>query len=163
MRNTLPESAAITTPYLIGFIIYMVVSTPVVLVPPHKLGRLLLPVFCCTCVCFAGLLGWALHANGGPGNLVSPSISITPLAGRYAFVQGISQVAGAYTGGSVRLSDWTRFTKTPNAPRIGMIIAQPLSLTIGALVGVLVTSATYELYGYVLHVHWMFYLFLTIH
>ncbi|CAK7232467.1 hypothetical protein SBRCBS47491_008281 [Sporothrix bragantina] len=147
MRNTLPESAGITTQYLIGFLVYMAVSTPVVMVPPHKLGRLLLPVFGVTCVCFAGLLGWALHANGGPGNLVSPSIDITPLAGRYAFVQGISQVAGAYTGGSVRLSDWTRFTKTPNAPRVGMVIAQPISLTIGALVGVLVTSATYELYG----------------
>lgn len=63
MRNTLPESAAITTPYLVGFLVYMAVSTPVVMVPPHKLGRLLLPVFGITCVCFAGLLGWALHAT----------------------------------------------------------------------------------------------------
>ncbi|RDW83488.1 hypothetical protein BP5796_04979 [Coleophoma crateriformis] len=145
MKNTLPASAGITTPNLIGFLVFMAIFAPIVAVPPHKLGKLLLPVFACTCVTFAGVLGWALHANGGPGNLVAPAIAITPLANRYAFVSGISQVAGAYTGGSVRLSDWTRFTATPQAPRVGMVIAQPLSLTIGALVGVLVTSATYEL------------------
>lgn len=147
MRNTLPLSAAITTPDLIGFLVYMAVFAPIVMVPPHKLGRLLLPVFCVTCVAFAGLLGWAMHANGGPGNLVSSAIAITPLARRYAMVQGICQVAGSYTGGSVRLSDWTRFTATPMAPRVGMVIAQPISMTIGALVGVLVTSATNEMYG----------------
>jgi NCS1 family nucleobase:cation symporter-1 len=147
MKNTLPTSAGITTPDLIGFLVYMALFTPIVMIPPHKLGRLLLPVFGVTCVTFAGILGWALHANGGPGNLVSPAITITPLAARYAFVQGIVQVGGAYTGGSVRLSDWTRFTATPMAPRVGMVIAQPLSMVIGALIGVLVTSATNELYG----------------
>lgn len=137
MKNTLPTSAGITTPDLngyIAYIAYMIIFTPIVMVPPHKLGRLLLPVFGVTCVTFAGFLGWALHANGGPGNLVSPAIAITPLAGRYAFVQGIVQVAGAYTKGSVRLSDWTRFTASPKAPRVGMVIAQPISMTIGALV-----------------------------
>lgn len=148
MKNTLPESAGITTQNLTGFLVFMVLFAPMVMIPPHKLGRLLLPVFGVTCVTFAGLLGWAIHSNGGSaGNLISPAIAITPLAGRFAMVQGISQVAGAYTGGSVRLSDWTRFTATPNAPRIGMVIAQPLSLTIGALIGVLVTSATHEHLG----------------
>jgi NCS1 family nucleobase:cation symporter-1 len=95
MKNTLSTSAGITTPDLIGYIVYMIIFTPIVMVPPHKLGRLL-PVFGVTCVTFAGLLGWALHANGGPGNLVSLAIAITPLAGRYAFVQGIVQIAGVY-------------------------------------------------------------------
>jgi NCS1 family nucleobase:cation symporter-1 len=149
MRNTLPESAAITSPALIGYLVYMAVFAPTIMVPPHKLNRLLWPAFLCTCVTFAGALGWAIHANGGPGNLVLPVIKITTVEGRYAMVQGICTTAGAYTGGSVRILDWTRFTSTPNAPRPAMATSMPISMTIGALIGVLVTSATTEMYGFV--------------
>lgn len=61
--------------------------------------------------------------------------------------QGICSVAGAYTGGSVRIADWTRFAKTRHASTPGMLTAMPLTMTIGALIGVLVTSATLEMYG----------------
>ncbi|RDW65004.1 hypothetical protein BP6252_10655 [Coleophoma cylindrospora] len=147
MKNTLPESAAITTQALIGFLVYIAVFIPIIYVPPHKLNRFLWPVFFLTCVTFAGVLGWAVHANHGPGNLVQPAIAITATQGRYAMVQGICQVAGAYTGGSVRISDWTRFTSTPFAPKPGMATAMPIGMTIGALVGVIVTSATNQMYG----------------
>jgi NCS1 family nucleobase:cation symporter-1 len=65
-------------------------------------------------------------------------------------MSSISSVAGAYTGGTVRVSDWTRFAKTKRAPVIPIIIAMPLTVTTGALIGVLVTSASFELYGQVL-------------
>jgi cytosine/uracil/thiamine/allantoin permease len=50
MRNTLPESAAITTPALTGYLVYMAVLAPIIMVPPHKLNWLLWPAFLCTCV-----------------------------------------------------------------------------------------------------------------
>lgn len=65
-------------------------------------------------------------------------------------LSSISSIAGAYTGGTVKVSDWTRFAKTKNAPIIPVTIAMPLTVTLGALVGVLTTSASYELYGQVL-------------
>jgi len=64
-------------------------------------------------------------------------------------VQGICATGGAYTGSSVRISDWTRFTSTPNAPRPATAASMLIAMTIGALVGVLVTSATTEMYGFV--------------
>ena len=65
-------------------------------------------------------------------------------------LSSISSIGGAYTGGTVKVSDWTRFAKTKNAPVIPIIIAMPLTVTLGALVGVLTTSASYEMYGQVL-------------
>jgi NCS1 family nucleobase:cation symporter-1 len=52
----------------------------------------------------------------------------------------ILSVAAAYAGGSVRMSGWTRYTKTKNAPVIPLIVTMPVTITIGALVGVLVSA-----------------------
>lgn len=46
--------------------------------------------------------------------------------------------------------DWTRYAKTPNAALFAQIIAAPLSICITALCGLLITSATADIYGEVL-------------
>ncbi|KAF4627876.1 hypothetical protein G7Y89_g10283 [Cudoniella acicularis] len=55
LRNTLSESAGITPQAPTGFLLYIAIFILVVFVPPHKLNRLLWPVFACTCVTFAGV------------------------------------------------------------------------------------------------------------
>ncbi|KAF2808288.1 uncharacterized protein BDZ99DRAFT_572173 [Mytilinidion resinicola] len=65
-------------------------------------------------------------------------------------MSSMSSVAGAYTGGSVRISDWTRYSKTRNASVLPMAISMPLTVTLGALIGILVTSATNNMYGVVI-------------
>jgi nucleobase:cation symporter-1, NCS1 family len=62
-------------------------------------------------------------------------------------MSSISSGAGAYTGGTVRMSDWTRFAKTRNAPIIPITIAMSLTITLGALIGVLTTFASYEIFN----------------
>jgi nucleobase:cation symporter-1, NCS1 family len=47
----------------------------------------------------------------------------------------------------VRISDWARFAKTRNAVVLPLLLAQPITVTLGALVGVLVTSSVNHLYG----------------
>ena len=67
-------------------------------------------------------------------------------------IQAICTVCGSFTGGSftgasIRHSDWSRYAKTPQAPRIGIWVICPLALTITAMFGVFVTSATVQMYG----------------
>lgn len=47
----------------------------------------------------------------------------------------------------MRISDWARFSKTKNAVVMPLLFAQPITVTIGALVGVLTTSAINHHYG----------------
>lgn len=126
------------------------------------------PNFLIICTTFAGILGvsslehqsqldtvdsfsqYFMHANGGPGDFVKPSIQLSSVERGFVMMSCISSTAGAYTGGSVRVSDWTRFTKTRNAPVIPLIVSMPLNITIAALVGVLVTSAAHEMYGQII-------------
>jgi nucleobase:cation symporter-1, NCS1 family len=61
-------------------------------------------------------------------------------------IQGITSVAGTYTGGSDRLSDWTRngrarHTSTP------AIIVLAVTVILTALLGIITTSALAEVYG----------------
>lgn len=112
--------------------------------------RFLYPNFLIICVTFAGILGWAIHANGGPGDLVSPAFELSKVDTGFAIMSSICSVAGAYTGGSVRISDWTRFAKTRGAPVIPLFVAMPVTVTLGALVGVLVTSAVKSMYGVII-------------
>ncbi|KAK4220772.1 NCS1 family nucleobase:cation symporter-1 [Podospora fimiseda] len=118
LKNTLPKSAGITTQALLGFLIYFS-SSP------------------CT----------GSKKNNDPGELVKPSVSLAKVDRIFAMLASISSVAGAYTGGSVRVSDWTRYRKTMNAPVVPLITTMPVTITIGVLVGILVTSAGNSMYG----------------
>ncbi|KAH8890333.1 NCS1 family nucleobase:cation symporter-1 [Thozetella sp. PMI_491] len=153
LPNTLPESAFITTQALIGFLLYFVFYVPCIFIPAWQIHKWLYPNFVVTCAAFAGILGYFIHANGGAGSLLSTlssAVEITETDRAFAMLSSISSIGGAYTGGTVRVSDWTRFAKTRRAPIVPIIIAMPLTVTLGALVGVLVTSSAYDIYGEVL-------------
>ncbi|KAF7190566.1 putative permease C29B12.14c [Pseudocercospora fuligena] len=147
LKNTLPESSLITTQALLGFLLYFVFFTPIIFVRPHKLQKYLYcSVILITLTCF-GVLAWAVHTNNGSvGNLVSSSIKISATERRYRMGLGICSVAGQYTGSSVRIADWTRFQKTRRASIPAMLTAMPIGITIGALLGVLTTSATLQIF-----------------
>jgi NCS1 family nucleobase:cation symporter-1 len=85
--------------------------------------------------------------NGGsPGNLVKPAIQLTKMEQGFRVLQGITSVAGTYTGGSDRLADWSRYSKhrhssTPAIPILGVTVI------LTALMGVITASALTEHYG----------------
>jgi NCS1 family nucleobase:cation symporter-1 len=45
------------------------------------MNKFLYPSLAVICVVFAGIFGWAIHANGGPGDLVKPAIEISEGSG----------------------------------------------------------------------------------
>jgi len=97
-----------------------------------------------------GLLGWAVHQNGGSaGALVSPTVHLSTKNKAFYFIQCVSSVGATFTGAAERVSDWSRFSKTRNAAFPAMIITLPICLTISAVIGVYMTSAFYEAYGLV--------------
>ncbi|KAH8676138.1 permease for cytosine/purines, uracil, thiamine, allantoin-domain-containing protein [Xylariales sp. PMI_506] len=148
MANTLPESAGITTPQLVGFILFIVLYFPIIyFIPPHRIDKFLVANLVVSSATLLGIMGWALHANGGTGNLVTPAVQIPPSKVGFLMVQGITSIAGTYTGGCDRVSDWTRYAKTRHAPTVAQLTALPVTVTVTALIGILTTSAVTELLG----------------
>ncbi|PVH99767.1 hypothetical protein DM02DRAFT_710388 [Periconia macrospinosa] len=148
MPNTLPESAGTTTQRLVGFILYSILIFSMVLaVPPAKIRRCLYPAFFVILTTFLSILIWALATNRGTGDLISSPVELTKSRRAFRMIQCISSVGGSYGGAAERFSDWTRFSKTRRAPTSANLLALPLTITFSATIGVLVTTATYNIYG----------------
>jgi nucleobase:cation symporter-1, NCS1 family len=148
MENTLPLSAGITTPQLVGFILFIVLYFPIIwFVPPHRVQKYLIANLVVSSATLLGIMGWAIAENGGVGNLVSPQVEIPRSQVGFLMMQGISSVAGTYAGGSDRVSDWTRFAKTRHSPTFAQLTALPITVTAIALVGIITTSAFSEILG----------------
>ncbi|RDW95060.1 hypothetical protein BP5796_00823 [Coleophoma crateriformis] len=148
MKNTLPTSAGITTQALVGFVLFIIVYFPIIwYIPPHRIQKFLEPALIIAVATMLGIMGWAVAANHGPGNLVSPAIAITKYEAGFKMVQGITSIAGTYTGGSDRVSDWTRYAKSRHAATPAMLTCLPITVTLTALAGVITTSATTHYLG----------------
>lgn len=148
MRNTLPASAGITTPGLIGFVLFIILYFPIIyFIPAWRVQKFLEVQVVIATATLLGIMAWAVHSNGGsPGDLVSPAIKLSRAETGFRVVQGITSVAGTYTGGTDRVSDWTRYgrnrhTSTP------AIISLAVTVTLTALMGIISTSALAQRYG----------------
>lgn len=97
MKNTLPESAAITTAQLIGFIIYIIIFTPLMFVHPSRLQPVLAISLITTTCTVSGLFIWALSNNGGVTPL-QPAKDISSSERSFRILQALSAVAGSWTG-----------------------------------------------------------------
>lgn len=148
MENTLPLSAGITTPQLVGFILFICLYFPVIyFVPPHQVQKFLIANLVVSTATLLGIMGWAVSANGGPGNLIQPAVHVSNSQVSFLMVQGITSVAGTYTGGSDRVSDWTRYARSRHAPTTAQLTALPITVTLVAFIGIISTSATTQLLG----------------
>ncbi|RDW75665.1 hypothetical protein BP5796_06486 [Coleophoma crateriformis] len=147
MANTLPASAAINTPQLIGFVIYIIIFTALLFIHPSKLQPLLLVSFVGISCTFIGLFAYCIGANGGSPSLIASSKVIGSTERAFRFLQAISGVAGGWTGSAIRQSDWTRFAKTKRAPVVNQILGAPISITVASVFGVFATSAAKNMYG----------------
>ncbi|KAH8892607.1 hypothetical protein GQ53DRAFT_840931 [Thozetella sp. PMI_491] len=148
LTNTLPESAGITTQALIGFMLYLLLYIPILFVPVWHIDRFLYPTFIMVCFAFAGIIGYFVHENGGTqGNWVTSQVELSRSERVFTMMSCVCSVAGTYTGGTMRMSDWTRFSKTYRSSTFPIILSFPITITLGALIGVVVTSAGYSLYG----------------
>lgn len=85
--------------------------------------------------------------NGGsPGNLITPSIKLSNAEIGFRVMQGITSVAGTYTGGTDRVSDWTRYGRSRHTSTPA-IISLAITVILTALVGIISTSALAQVYG----------------
>jgi NCS1 family nucleobase:cation symporter-1 len=152
MKNTLPESAAITTKNLIGMIVYTAIFLIILwFTPPHKLKRWLYPSALIVSAAFVGIIAWAVHTNGGsPGDLVSGTLAISSSQRAFRIIQCISSISGSYGGAADRISDWTRFEKKRGASTPAMLLAMPFSITLVALIGVVLATCTDQIYAKVI-------------
>lgn len=65
----------------------------------------------------------------------------------WGVMYGITAILGAWGSGTLGQSDWTRYANVRFAPTLSQLLAAPLTITITAIIGVIVTSAAKDVLG----------------
>lgn len=65
----------------------------------------------------------------------------------WGVMYGITAILGAWGSGTLGQSDWTRYANRRLAPTLSQLVAAPVTITVTAILGIVVTSAAKDLFG----------------
>lgn len=147
MANTLPASANVETANLICFFIFVLVLLPLMMVSPERL-QLAFYIACAMITStLAGMLLWSLIAAHGAGELLRTPTTQDGSKLSWNMLYGLQSFIGAWLGGVLGQSDWTRYSRHKNGPLLSQSFAAPLTVCLTAFLGILIASAASALYG----------------
>lgn len=111
MKNTLPASAHMTTSEFTGYVVYQLLTIPMLWMPPDKTKKLFIYMNIISFVTLLSIFIWALHEAHGAGPLLSAPATVSSgseLA--WAIIKGITTVIGGIAVGlSMSLSSCSRY------------------------------------------------------
>lgn len=148
MKNTLPESANTTTSRFVGWVVYNLITVPILYVPPEKTKKLLLVMNGISLVTLVSIMIYVLAAAGGGGPLLSaPAKAQSSSSLGWAITQGVTTVIGGIAVGLTNQADYSRFARKPGDQVFGQWFSILTLGTILPLFGCLTSSASVKLYG----------------
>ncbi|KAH7920283.1 hypothetical protein BV22DRAFT_1199004 [Leucogyrophana mollusca] len=146
MKQTLAGGVLLTKDF-IGMIIYYIFFIAIMRIPPEKLQR----PFIISSIMFSGtligLLAWAVTNTHSGGPLFEQTGNPIHGGTGWAMIFGINAILGAWGGGTLGQSDWTRYANRPYAPTISQLFAAPFCIILCAVIGIIVTSCAQEIIG----------------
>lgn len=148
MKQLLPDWLGLQTAPAITFFLFWLLNMLVVYFGVESIKRLLMFKAFFLPLAALALLWWAIDAGHGLGPILSqPSKFSTNAAFWNFFFPGLTGMVGFWATLSLNIPDFTRYAKTQRAQVVGQAIGLPPSMTIFSFIGVVVTSATFIIYG----------------
>lgn len=141
----MPTSTGMTTASFVAYIVFMVLSLPVVYVRPHKLETLFYISSSIVLVFSFVILIWSLSTmgSGGFGNTITSGASDSG----WMIVFGIISTIGSISAGILNQNDYARFARRPRDAIYGQVFSSALYAIVSSVIGILVTAATQNRYG----------------
>lgn len=130
-----------TTAHFVAYIVFMVVSLPVIYVRPHKLQYFFYVSAAIILTFEIVLLIWSLATmgEGGFGGTLSSKEDTTS---GWLIAFGIISTMGSIAAGILNQNDYARFARNPRDAILGQSFAFPFYAISCSLIGILVTAAT---------------------
>ncbi|KAI1415887.1 NCS1 nucleoside transporter family protein-like protein [Hypoxylon sp. FL1857] len=154
MRNFLPESLPTTGDQFLGFIIFWILSTPLLWVPPEKFKIPFLFTSIYSALGMLSMMIWALSTAKGVGPLLNTGVALPEGSMwnvSWLLMAGINQTIGGITAGITNGSDFSRYARNWQAYVIGTITSGWITGILVCFVGLVTTSAAQKIYG---EVYW---------
>ncbi|KZT20833.1 NCS1 nucleoside transporter family protein [Neolentinus lepideus HHB14362 ss-1] len=148
MANTMPTSTHMTTKQFVGWVVYNIVSVPILYIPPEKTKRLLIVMNAISFFTLISIMIWALSQAHGGGPLLSQPAAVSSGSNLgWAIVSGITTVIGSIAVGLTNQPDYSRFAHRPGDQIFGQWFSIIFFGTVMPLFGCLASSATVAIYG----------------
>ena len=144
----MPASTGMTTAQFVAYIIFYLISLPVIWIRPHKLKKFFYASSATIIVFEIVLLIWALATMGpeGFGDTISAKSS-TNSSSSWLMAYGIISTIGSISAGILNQNDYARFARRPKDAILGQVFSFPLYGISCSVVGILVTAATQQRFG----------------
>ncbi len=147
LPNILPVWMGTTTAPFLSFLIFWAINVVIIVKGVEAIKWLETASAPLLLASGVGLLIWAAWAVG-PEKLLSGAAGMNPNAGSWkGFVPGLTGMVGFWATMSLNIPDFTRYAKDQKSQVMGQLLGLPTTMTLFALIGVLVTNATVVLYG----------------
>ncbi len=143
-----PGSFGLETGPAICFILFWLLNMFVVYLGVDSIKKLLVFKAIFLPLAALALLFWAIKAGNGLGPILAqPSKFQTSKEFFNFFFPALTGMVGFWATLSLNIPDFTRYAKSQEAQVKGQIIGLPPSMTLFSFIGVVVTSATFIIYG----------------
>jgi NCS1 family nucleobase:cation symporter-1 len=146
--SVFPDSLGLQTGPAITFFGFWLLNMIVVYFGVDSIKKLLVFKAFFLPIAAIALLLWAISAGDGLGPILAqPSKFETNADFWKFFFPALTGMVGYWATLSLNIPDFTRYAKSQRAQILGQAIGLPPSMTLFAFIGVVVTSATFILYG----------------
>ncbi|MDB4945172.1 MAG: Cytosine/purine/uracil/thiamine/allantoin permease family protein [Labilithrix sp.] len=96
----------------------------------------------------AALVAWAIWRAHGLGAVMRDTGKFHTLAEFWpVFVPSVTAMIGFWSTLSLNMPDFTRFGRSQREQAIGQVVALPTTMTVFACMGIIITSASADIYG----------------
>ncbi|PGH17467.1 hypothetical protein AJ79_01067 [Helicocarpus griseus UAMH5409] len=147
MENTLPESTHMVTRDLIGFLLFHIISIPLLLIRPENVKH---PLIAANIISFCVMLAITIWAcvKGGAGPLLHQGTT-TPgtMPHSWAWLYGLTSSVGGISSGILNQADFTRYLRRQGQQIPGVLFAFMFPGIIIPLFGLLTASASMTIYN----------------
>ncbi|KAJ5190083.1 hypothetical protein N7491_007874 [Penicillium cf. griseofulvum] len=148
LRNTIPESSHVTTVQIIGWLVFLALSIPLIYVRPERASTAMSVMNVLTLITILGILIWALTTAHGAGSMLSESpTAMTSSQLGWSMLSGVNAVIGTVAPALMSQPDFSRFARRERDQVWGQAVAFVVVGTVVPLFGCLVSSATRQIYG----------------
>jgi len=147
LPQVFPDSFGLQTGPAICFLLFWLLNMWVVYLGVESIRKLLVFKAFFLPLAALALLFWAINAGNGLGPILSQPAQLTGAAFWNYFFPALTGMVGFWATLSLNIPDFTRYARNQQAQINGQIIGLPPSMTLFAFIGVVVTSATFIIYG----------------
>lgn len=152
LPETMPDGISnknVTTFEFLGFFLFWLCSLPFLWLPPHKVRHLFTVKAYVAPVAGVAFLVWTLVKCHGAGPVIRQPLSLHGLTLAWAFVESTMNALANFATLITNAPDFSRFADKPSftIKYVVQTAAIPLCFSLTSLIGILVSSASSELYG----------------